>query len=116
LFKPINAKSITTMPHSRETLQKRGKAFAAMDWTSPGRQIDISFVDENASDSILRNNESASIDTDERDLQPLKQEEPIISTVRGMTIDGREDLENAFDSILRNNESDSIKTDERDWQ
>jgi hypothetical protein len=71
---------------------------------------------ENASDSILRNNESDSIETDERDLQPRKQEEPIISTVHGMTIDAREELENASDSILRNNESDSIETDERDLQ
>jgi hypothetical protein len=41
-------------------------------------------VDNNAEDSILRNNEPDSIETDERDLQPLKQEEPIISTVCGM--------------------------------
>jgi hypothetical protein len=71
-------------------------------------------VDENASDSICRDNESDLIETDERRLQPRKQEELIISTVRGMTIDGREDLENSSDSILRNNESDSIKTDEKD--
>jgi hypothetical protein len=32
---------------------------------------------KNASGSILRNNESDSIKTDERDLQPLKQEEPM---------------------------------------
>jgi hypothetical protein len=50
---------------------------------------------ENAEDSILRNNESDSKETDERELQPRKQEELIISTVRGMTIDGREELENA---------------------
>jgi hypothetical protein len=37
---------------------------------------------ENAEDSILRNNEHDSMKTDERELQPLKQEEPIISTVR----------------------------------
>jgi hypothetical protein len=71
---------------------------------------------ENASDSILRNNESDSTEKHERDLQKLKQEELIISTVRGMTIDGREEEENAEDSILRNNESDSIETDERDLQ
>jgi hypothetical protein len=45
---------------------------------------------ENASVSILRNNEPDSIKTDERKLQPLKQEEPIISTVCGMqTISSR---------------------------
>jgi hypothetical protein len=45
---------------------------------------------ENVFDSILRNNESDSIETDERKLQPWKQEEPIISTVRGMkTISSR---------------------------
>jgi hypothetical protein len=76
-------------------LQESGKAFAAMDCTSTGRLTDIRFVDENASDSILRNSEPDSIKTDERDLQSLKQEEPIISTVRGMTIDGREELEKA---------------------
>jgi hypothetical protein len=42
---------------------------------------------ENVFDSILRNNESDSIETDERDSQERKQEEPIISTVRGMTMD-----------------------------
>jgi hypothetical protein len=50
------------------------------------------------------------------DSQPVKQPEPIISTVRGMTMDGREELENAEDSILRNNEPDSTKTDERNPQ
>jgi hypothetical protein len=45
-----------------------------------------------------------------------KQPEPIISTVRGMTIDVREEKENVSDSILRNNESDSIEIDERDLQ
>jgi hypothetical protein len=44
----------------------------------------------------------------------MKQEEPIISTVRGIMRDGREELKNAEDSILRNNEPDSKKTDERD--
>jgi hypothetical protein len=81
-----------------------------MDWTLPGKHTDLSFVNENASDSICRNNESDSIETDERDLQELKQEELIISTARGMMIDGREELENAEDSILRNNDPDSIKT------
>jgi hypothetical protein len=57
--------------------------------------IDGREEEENAEDSILRNNESDSIETEERDLQTLKQEEPIISTVRGMTIDGREERENA---------------------
>jgi hypothetical protein len=47
----------------------KGKAFAAMDWASLGGQTDLSFVDENASDSILRNNEPNSIQTDESDLQ-----------------------------------------------
>jgi hypothetical protein len=50
---------------------------------------------ENASGSIFRNNESDSIETDERDSQSAKQEEPIISTIRGMTMDAREELENA---------------------
>jgi hypothetical protein len=71
---------------------------------------------ENASDSILRNNEPDSIEIDEKDLQSLKQSEPIISTVRGMTMDGREELENVLRSILRNNEPDSMKIDERDLQ
>jgi hypothetical protein len=60
---------------------------------------------ENAEDSILRNNEPDSIKTDERDLQELKQEKPIISTVCGMTMEAREESRNAEDSILRNNES-----------
>jgi hypothetical protein len=114
LFKPTNAKSITAMDHHRETLQESGNVLHPMDWTLPGKQTDFRFVDENAEDSILRNNEHDSIETDERELQLWKQEEPRISTFRGMTIDGREELENAEDSILRNNEHDSIKTDERD--
>jgi hypothetical protein len=69
LFKPINEKTITTMLHSRETLQKREKALHPMDWTLSGRHTDLSFVDENTSDSILRNNESDSKETDERDLR-----------------------------------------------
>jgi hypothetical protein len=47
----------------------------------------------------------------------LENAEPwTISTVRGMTMDGREELENAEGSILRNNEPDSIETDEMDLQ
>jgi hypothetical protein len=76
--------------------------------------IDVKEELENAKGSILRNNEPDSMETDERDLQPRKQEEPIISTIRGMMIDTREESENAEDSILRNNEPDSIKIDERD--
>jgi hypothetical protein len=57
----------------RETSQESGKAFTAMNWTSSGRQTDLSFVDENAQDSILRNNEPDSIKTDERDLQSQKE-------------------------------------------
>jgi hypothetical protein len=41
---------------------------------------------ENAEDSIFCNNEPDSIETDERDLQPLKQPESMILTVRGMQI------------------------------
>jgi hypothetical protein len=40
----------------------------------------------------------------------------VISTVRGMTMDGREERENAEESILRNNDPDSIEIDERDSQ
>jgi hypothetical protein len=68
---------------------------------------------ENASGSILRNNEPDSIKTDEKELQPRKQAAPSISTLRGMTMDEREELENASGSILRNNEPDSIKIDEK---
>jgi hypothetical protein len=96
VFKPI-----TTMVYFRKTLQESGKVFAAMDCTSTGRLTDIRFVHENALGSILRNNESDSIETDERDPQQVKQEEPIISTVRGMTIDEREELKNAVDRIAR---------------
>jgi hypothetical protein len=84
LFKPINVKSITAMPHPREKLQESGNGFHPMDWTISGKDTDLSFVNENAEDSILRNPESDSIETDERDLQKLKQEEPRILTVRGM--------------------------------
>jgi hypothetical protein len=38
-----------------------------MDCTYTGRHTDLSFVDENASDSIFRNNEPDSIETDERE-------------------------------------------------
>jgi hypothetical protein len=51
-----------------------------------GRHIDFAFVNENASDSIFRNDESDSIEIDESDLQSLKQDEPRISTVHGMRI------------------------------
>jgi hypothetical protein len=104
------------MLHFSKTLQESGKAFAAMNCTSSGRHTDFNFVDENTSNSILRNNEPDSMETDEKDLQPRKQEEPIISTVRGMTIAAKEEKTNAEDSILRNNEPDSIETDERDLQ
>jgi hypothetical protein len=57
--------------------------------------IDGSEELENAKDSILRHNEPDYIKTDERNVQSLKQEEPIISTVRGMTISRREEMENA---------------------
>jgi hypothetical protein len=52
-------------------------------------------VDENAPDSRCHNNESDSIEIDESDLQERKQEEPIISTFRGMTMNAREEQENA---------------------
>jgi hypothetical protein len=44
-----------------------------MDCTSPGRLTDMSFVSKNVSESILRNHEPDSKETDEKDLQPLKQ-------------------------------------------
>jgi hypothetical protein len=93
--KPIKAKSITPMPHSRAVSQSPGKTSTAMDCTSTGRHTDIRFVHEKASDSIRRHNESDSIKINETALQPLKQEEPRISTVRGMTMDAREEKENA---------------------
>jgi hypothetical protein len=95
------SKPITTTHHFRKTGQESGKAFAAMNWTLPGRRTDIRLVNKNVSDSIQRNNESDSNKTDESDPQPLKQEEPRISTVRGMTMDRREELENASDLIAR---------------
>jgi hypothetical protein len=67
-------------------------------------------VDENASDSILRNDEPDSIKTDVRDLQELKQEEPIISTVRGTTIDGRDERPQALDRIARTKSCAPIQT------
>jgi hypothetical protein len=42
---------------------------------------------ENGKDLILRNNESDYMKTDERELQPLKQPEPIISTFHGKQCD-----------------------------
>jgi hypothetical protein len=93
------------MLHFRKTLPESGKAFAPMDCTSTGRHTDLSFVHNNTFGSIRRNNELDSIETDERDLQELKQEEPIISTVRGMTIDRSEELENASDRIARTKRS-----------
>jgi hypothetical protein len=93
--KPIKAKSITPMPHSRAVSQSPGKTSAAIDCTSTGRRIDIIFVHENVSDSIRRHNESDSIKIDEIAPQPLKQEEPRISTVRGRKLDAREEKENA---------------------
>jgi hypothetical protein len=61
-----------------------------MDWTSPARQTDSNFVNENARDSIRRNTESDLIETDERDRRELKEKESRISAVRGMMIDVRE--------------------------
>jgi hypothetical protein len=62
-----------------------------MDCTSTGRHTDNRFVDENAYDPILRNNESDSNEIDENDLHMEKQDEPRISTVRGMMMDVREE-------------------------
>jgi hypothetical protein len=42
--------------------------------------------------------------------QPLKQEEPMISTVREMTMDGREELENDWDRNARTKCSAPIPT------
>jgi hypothetical protein len=58
-------------------------------------------VNENAFDSIRRNDELDSINTDERDVQSSKQEELIISTVRGMMMDTRGESENASILIAR---------------
>jgi hypothetical protein len=67
--KPIKAISRTTKPHSRETLQESGKASCVMNWIFPGKQTDISFIDENAADSIRHDNGPDEIHTDERDWQ-----------------------------------------------
>jgi hypothetical protein len=61
--------------------------------TVRGMTMDVREELENAEDSIRRNNESDSIETDESDSQLLKQKEPRISTVRGMTMDVIEVLE-----------------------
>jgi hypothetical protein len=62
------------MLHFRKTFHESGKVFAAMDCTSTGRHTDLSFVQKNASGSIRHNNESDSIETDERDLKLQEQE------------------------------------------
>jgi hypothetical protein len=49
---------------------------------------------------------------DDSDPQSEKQEEPRISSFRGMTMDVREEQENACDSIRHNSESDSIEIDQ----
>jgi hypothetical protein len=56
---------------------------------------------ENAEDSILRNNESGSINIDESDLQWLKQAGLIISTVRRIRMEVPEQRGNAFGPIAR---------------
>jgi hypothetical protein len=56
---------------------------------------------ENARDSIHWNDESNSIEIDGSNPQSLKQEEPRISIVRGITMDAREELKNACDPIVR---------------
>jgi hypothetical protein len=63
--------------------------------TSTDRHTDLKFVDKNAPDSIRPNSESGSIAIDESDLQREKQEEPRISTVRGMIMEVREEQKNA---------------------
>jgi hypothetical protein len=73
------------------------------------RHPDLSFVNKNASDSILHNNEPNSMKTDETYPQPEKQEEPIISTVRGMMINARDQQENALDRIARRKRSAPIR-------
>jgi hypothetical protein len=69
LFKSINAKSRIAKSHSHETLEESGKASRAMDWTSADRQTEITFADENAFDSICRNNEPDLMKTYESDSQ-----------------------------------------------
>jgi hypothetical protein len=44
LFKPINLKTITTMPHLRETLQESGNAFHPMNCALQVKQPDLRFV------------------------------------------------------------------------
>jgi hypothetical protein len=62
-------------------------------------------VDENAENAIRGNNETDSKEIDERDLQKSKKEEPRISTVRGMTMDAREERKNALDRIVQTKRS-----------
>jgi hypothetical protein len=87
-----------------------------LEWTLTGRHTDLRLVDENAFNPIHPNNELNSIEIDENDLQPLKQEESRISTVRGMTMKERDEREDVPVSIRRKNQSDSIETDESDSQ
>jgi hypothetical protein len=56
---------------------------------------DVSEEPKNTCDSIRPHNESDSTETDESDSQQLKQEEPRISTIRGMMMEVREEPENA---------------------
>jgi hypothetical protein len=72
--------------------------------------IDLREEAKNAFDSILRNSESDSIEIDESDLQSLKQDEPRISTVRGVMIDVREEPQDASDSVARTKRSEPIQT------
>jgi hypothetical protein len=96
----------------RNTKQKSGKAFPAMDCTSIGSESGLKFVNENPSDSIRRNDERDTIEGNENDSHSLKQEEPKISTVLGMMKDGREEWENAEDLIHYHTEFDSMELDE----
>jgi hypothetical protein len=85
---------------------------------SPGHGIRINGREEleNASNSIFHNNEPDSTKTDERDPEPQKQPELIISTVRGMKMDAREEFENASDGIAWTKRSASIpKITRRRW-
>jgi hypothetical protein len=63
------SKPILAAHRFRKTWQDPGKALPAMDWTSLGRQTDVSFVNENACNSIRRNTELDLIETDESDLK-----------------------------------------------
>jgi hypothetical protein len=49
---------------------------------------------------------------DKSDVQPKKHDEPIISTLRGITIDESDGSESAHDSIRLKCESDSNVIDE----